>query len=209
MPYLAAVFGFSSTLSFTILTLSPNWPAISSSAGAIMRQGPHHSAQKSTTTGSDDFNTSDSKLASDTLPTAMGTPRVVSGPQRTAPEWKAPNLWTPPVSVKARSREGDARQRRIQVACGKLHQIRYFGPDERGAHGSAWIDFLQQRAVLRELFGIALESVWRVPAGLEIRDQNGVWRDDQTVDLAGHRHRLARDRHAADDRHLGPAAGRE
>src|SRR5580765_2037413 len=51
MPYLAAVFGFSSTLSLTILTLSPSWPAISSSAGAIMRQGPHHSAQKSTTTG--------------------------------------------------------------------------------------------------------------------------------------------------------------
>jgi hypothetical protein len=36
-----------------------------------MRQGPHHSAQKSTTTGSADYRTSDSKLASDTLPTAM------------------------------------------------------------------------------------------------------------------------------------------
>src|SRR4249919_692309 len=71
MPYLAAVFGFSSTLSLTILTLSPSWHAISSNAGAIMRHGPHHSAQKSTTTGSADFNTSDSKLASDTLPTVM------------------------------------------------------------------------------------------------------------------------------------------
>src|SRR5665647_2984992 len=71
MPYLAAVFGFSSTLSLTILTLSPTWPEISSSAGAIMRHGPHHSAQKSTTTGSADFNTSASKLASDVLPTAM------------------------------------------------------------------------------------------------------------------------------------------
>src|SRR5450631_2651133 len=72
IPYLAAVFGFSSTLSLTILTLSPTWPAISSSAGAIMRHGPHHSAQKSTTTGAADFRTSDSKLASDVLPTAMG-----------------------------------------------------------------------------------------------------------------------------------------
>jgi hypothetical protein len=36
-----------------------------------MRQGPHHSAQKSTTTGSADFSTSDSKLASDVLPTTM------------------------------------------------------------------------------------------------------------------------------------------
>jgi hypothetical protein len=36
-----------------------------------MRQGPHHSAQKSTTTGPDALMTSDSKLASDTLPTDM------------------------------------------------------------------------------------------------------------------------------------------
>jgi hypothetical protein len=36
-----------------------------------MRHGPHHSAQKSTTTGADDFSTSASKLASDVLPTAM------------------------------------------------------------------------------------------------------------------------------------------
>src|SRR2546423_15079499 len=72
MPYFAAVCGFSSTLSFTILTLAPSEPEISSSAGAIMRQGPHHSAQKSTTTGPVAFNTSDSKVVSETLPTAMG-----------------------------------------------------------------------------------------------------------------------------------------
>src|SRR5215210_9169711 len=74
MPYLAAVCGFSSTLSLTIFTLSPSEPAISSKAGAIMRQGPHHSAQKSTTTGLVAFSTSASKFASDTLPTAMGIP---------------------------------------------------------------------------------------------------------------------------------------
>src|SRR4030088_744405 len=51
MPYFAAVCGFSSTLSLTIFTFSPREPAISSSAGAIIRQGPHHSAQKSTTDG--------------------------------------------------------------------------------------------------------------------------------------------------------------
>src|SRR2546421_12434815 len=72
MPYLAAVCGFSSTLSLTILTLPLSVPAISSSAGAIMRQGPHHSAQKSTTTGPVAFNTSDSKVVSETLLTAMG-----------------------------------------------------------------------------------------------------------------------------------------
>src|ERR1700739_1479660 len=76
-PYFEAVFGLSSTLSFTILTLSPIAPAISSSAGAIMRQGPHHSAQKSTTTGPVALSTSDSKSASETLPTAMGLPRSV------------------------------------------------------------------------------------------------------------------------------------
>src|SRR5215204_6304516 len=69
--YFAAVCGFSSTLSLTILTFSPSEPAISSSAGAIIRQGPHHSAQKSTTTGLVAFRTSDSKVASETLPTAM------------------------------------------------------------------------------------------------------------------------------------------
>src|ERR1700749_1605063 len=71
-PYFDAVFGLSSTFSFTILTLSPIAPEISSSAGAIMRQGPHHSAQKSTTTGPVALSTSASKSASETLPTAMG-----------------------------------------------------------------------------------------------------------------------------------------
>src|SRR3954469_8810935 len=89
MPYLAAVFGFSSTLSLTILTLSPSCPAISSSAGAIMRQGPHHSAQKSTTTGAVALRTSDSKLASDVLPTAMGKYLLVSS---RGANWEALNL---------------------------------------------------------------------------------------------------------------------
>src|SRR5262249_42366305 len=86
MPYLAAVCGFSSTLSLTILTLPLSVPAISSSAGAIIRQGPHHSAQKSTTTGPVAFNTSDSKVVSETLPTAMGE-FLVAGRQRRV--WEA------------------------------------------------------------------------------------------------------------------------
>src|SRR5580698_2344353 len=71
-PYLEAVCGFSSTLSLTILTLPLSVPAISSSAGAIIRQGPHHSAQKSTTTAPVAFSTSESKSVSETLPTLMG-----------------------------------------------------------------------------------------------------------------------------------------
>src|ERR1700758_5150109 len=62
-----AIWGFSSTLSLAILTLPAISVAISSSAGAIMRQGPHHSAQKSTTTGSEDFSTSSAKDTSVTL----------------------------------------------------------------------------------------------------------------------------------------------
>jgi hypothetical protein len=38
-------------LSFATVTLSPSSLLISSSAGAIIRHGPHHSAQKSTRTG--------------------------------------------------------------------------------------------------------------------------------------------------------------
>src|SRR5436190_8996424 len=71
MPYLAAVAGFSSTLSFTILTLPPIVPESSSSAGAIILQGPHHSAQKSTTTGSVLLSTCASKSASETFATPM------------------------------------------------------------------------------------------------------------------------------------------
>src|SRR5215203_175130 len=50
MRYVAAVCGFSSTLSLTMSRLFCV-DAISSSTGAIMRHGPHHSAQKSTRTG--------------------------------------------------------------------------------------------------------------------------------------------------------------
>src|ERR1700674_1470663 len=73
MPYLAAVAGFSSTLTFTTLSLPCSSPAPSSTMGEITRQGPHHSAQKSTSTGSADFSTSASKDESLALATAMRT----------------------------------------------------------------------------------------------------------------------------------------
>src|SRR3954463_16231880 len=46
-----AISGFSSTLSLAIVKLSPCSAAISPRIGAIILQGPHHSAQKSTITG--------------------------------------------------------------------------------------------------------------------------------------------------------------
>src|SRR6266571_8568356 len=101
MPYLVAVAGFSSTLSFTTLILPAIVPAISSSAGAIIRHGPHHSAQKSTTTGSCALSTSASKVASDTLPTPMG--HLVFLPEKGASGAHGivdPNVETPAASVK-------------------------------------------------------------------------------------------------------------
>src|SRR6185436_4548753 len=65
-PYLTVVEGFSSTLSLTILTLPWSSLESSSSTGAMARQGPHHSAQKSTSTGSLEDRTSSPKLASET-----------------------------------------------------------------------------------------------------------------------------------------------
>src|SRR5690242_17986283 len=53
--------------SFAIVTFSPSSPAISSSAGAIIRHGPHHSAQKSTRTGPSEPRTSEAKLWSVTV----------------------------------------------------------------------------------------------------------------------------------------------
>src|ERR1700684_896064 len=70
MPSCCAIFGFSSTLNLAIFTLPCISIAISSSAGAIMRQGPHHSAQKCTHTGSLDSMTSVAQLASVTLAVA-------------------------------------------------------------------------------------------------------------------------------------------
>src|SRR6266540_1905327 len=50
MPYLPAMSGFSSVLSFTTLSLPSYSVASSSMQGAIIWQGPHHTAQKSTRT---------------------------------------------------------------------------------------------------------------------------------------------------------------
>src|ERR1700709_1954395 len=74
-------------LTFTTLSLPSMSLAMSSSEGPIMRQGPHHSAQKSTSTGVSDFRTSCSKEASVALTVIVGlqTIQPVEGP--------APPLW--------------------------------------------------------------------------------------------------------------------
>ena len=64
MPNFAGVAGLESTSIFVKLTLPAYSEATSSTIGAIILHGPHHSAQKSTSTGLSDFNTSASKEAS-------------------------------------------------------------------------------------------------------------------------------------------------
>src|SRR5487761_2086306 len=62
IPYLIAIADSSSVLSLTIFNLSPCSLAISSRIGETARQGPHHSAQKSTRTGVVLFRTTSSKV---------------------------------------------------------------------------------------------------------------------------------------------------
>src|SRR3954471_14555127 len=66
-PYLVGTCGFSSMFSLAMVILPSSSVLSSSRAGAIMRQGPHHSAQKSTNTGFLASRTSAWKEASDTL----------------------------------------------------------------------------------------------------------------------------------------------
>src|SRR5436305_4984860 len=203
MPYFAAVCGFSSTLSLTIFTLAPSEPAISSSAGAIIRQGPHHSAQKSTTTGSVAFNTSDSNVASETLPTAMAIPRYCL-------RKRMPNLWTPRRSVKAASRGGDAGERSIELRRGDFHEVGYIGPDQCGANGFVRIKLSQHRAIERELSHIGIRNVLdalrRRPIGLVIRKQHRIICYDEPVHLAGDGYGALGARDASDDWNLCAAS---
>src|SRR6266702_3864770 len=82
MPYEAATRGFSSTLSFTTVMSSLCSLAISSRIGETARQGPHHSAQKSTMTVLSLLRTSTSNEASVTAgvlaPTIAVLPLVLS-----------------------------------------------------------------------------------------------------------------------------------
>src|SRR6056297_2651668 len=70
-PMDAAVLGLLSTSTLATLIASPYSVASSSKAGPICLQGPHHSAQKSTTTGTLEFFTSASNVSSVTATVDM------------------------------------------------------------------------------------------------------------------------------------------
>src|SRR5262249_28261546 len=182
-----AVAGFSSTLSLTILTLPASELAISSSAGAIILQGPHHSAQKSTTTGSEDFSTSVSKFASDTLATPMGDLVSYESGWGAGPE-QGPERMNAPPERQGASRGVDMRQRLIQHGRWDFHQLGCIGPDQRRANRAVRIESGKDVAVQRELPDVipwhVIEPARGRAVGLVIGDQNGPGRFDQTVDLA-------------------------
>src|SRR5262245_5585870 len=76
--YRIAVLGLSSTLSLAIASFSPCSSASSSRTGAIILQGPHHSAQKSTSTGLSELPMVSSKVWSVSF-TMSATGAVLSG----------------------------------------------------------------------------------------------------------------------------------
>src|SRR5512145_1930511 len=85
IPYFPASIGFASTSTFATLSLPAYSPAISSREGAIILHGPHHSAQKSTSTGTVEFNTSVSKfwsVAASAFPTDSSQGRRSDGGRR-------------------------------------------------------------------------------------------------------------------------------
>src|SRR5690606_13366017 len=77
--YFIAVARLWSTLTLATFTLPAYSSASWSRAGAIIRHGPHHSAQKSTSTGSDDCRTAVSKSASPTCMTLSLTELTPAG----------------------------------------------------------------------------------------------------------------------------------
>src|ERR1700743_1449619 len=76
-PYFVGTCGFSSMLILAMVILPSSSADNSSSAGAIMRHGPHHSAQKSTSTGFLESRTSAWNEASDTLMGMGGSFEIV------------------------------------------------------------------------------------------------------------------------------------
>src|SRR3954449_1246523 len=93
-PYLRGVCGFSSMLTFATVTLPSISVANSSRKGAIILHGPHHSAQKSTSTGSLARSTTLSKLLSLTavgfIPYPLSNAPPTLGEPRTRRQASAP-----------------------------------------------------------------------------------------------------------------------
>src|SRR3546814_4117598 len=129
------------------VTRPPISAAISSKAGAIILQGPHHSAQKSTRKGPEAFKTSCSKVPSlvalvlmETYPCDDDAP-VPAGSGLILRSW-----------IKCRERRWEASRRVTrQQRIAELHQTGLIRPDQIAANLPTGIDPGQQGTVSRHL----------------------------------------------------------
>src|SRR4051812_1029091 len=144
------MFGFSSTFTLAILTLPCISAAISSSAGPIMRQGPHHSAQKSTTTGSADFSTSWSKLVSVTFMVAIASPWARSGGlvRRSAVVRRGLPGGQGEAAMRSRGRE--AIERPVELFGAQFLDRGFGGPDKERPDPPPEVDLLKEEPIERK-----------------------------------------------------------
>src|SRR5687767_10219625 len=169
-------------LIFATVSLPPRSRAISSSAGAIILHGPHHSAQKSTSTGPAAFRTSASNEASLTwmvwewVVVAVAAAVIpvflawVAGPEgdRRPPVWLPHSiLASGPDGAKGRTLAFESRApyaavkagvsaMRVQHILWDFHQPGSFGPQQETANFPAAIKACQGRAIGRQLPHILL-----------------------------------------------------
>src|SRR5690349_19654258 len=149
-------------LSLATVTLSPRSFAISSSAGAIIRQGPHHSAQKSTRTGPSAPSTSVEKLWSVTVLVAMARDLLQS----------LTTIWA----------FGRGRSRR------EFDQLRPGGVEQNGADLPPWEDHSERFDIGLHLRPVRVRDgarALRHSAGLEVDHRYSLLFHEQSVDRAG------------------------
>src|SRR5262245_53739005 len=147
-PNSAASSGFSSILSLATLTLPLSSVAMSSSAGAIILHGPHHSAQKSTTTGSLESSTSALKLLRSTLTVAIA--KNPFGELRCA----ICGALASGLQAALVSRSHESGKRVIHRHARQRDQPRCFCEQQSGLNATVRIERGEQRAVERELHDI-------------------------------------------------------
>src|SRR4051812_4582727 len=160
-------------LSLTTDTFSWSSRPISSSAGAIIRQGPHHSAQKSTRTGLSEPSTSCWKLSSVTVLVVIG----ISWRGRADLGSRGPGLNLPsgPEGVEQgirhveQPRDGGVEQFRLDAAAGE--------------------DRAQRLRVIAELAQVwhrhVVQGGGGAAGGLELGEDDPFRLDQQPVDGAG------------------------
>src|SRR6185312_8066720 len=167
-PYLRGVCGFSSILTLATVTRPAISVASSSRNGAIILQGPHHSAQKSTSTGPLAPRTSLSNVPSLTAVGFMRNPLA-------------------PIGDDIRGAEIPTSR---QVPCEPLradrHQARCFRPQDRTGDLATGINPRQRCAIAGELADVYLRdfvlALRRRAHGLVIDNQHALPGDDQPVD---------------------------